>query len=230
LIELATAGTNEERQEAVCQQHASVYEAHRFHYSANVARRQELEAHLLTGEPYAAIAKKMAADPKAIEYYSQIFFDVRDRLEASGWIYPIIRHQRRDEQYWGYSAADAERGYVLRLFAYGGGPHVLDALLESMKFVEKPQHSGDVRQWCDDVFSRLLQTTAAAAAATLDPTDKNKYQLISAALSLANRKTHQSFDVEPTDLDARLAGMLSSLSFLWDQKSEDGLNPRSDVT
>src|SRR4051794_25022874 len=80
LLELLAAGDNEVKLTAVREERPAVHEAHRYHYSPDFRWRQEIEARLLTRESLENIAFKLGANPKAVEYYASLFFDVRDAL------------------------------------------------------------------------------------------------------------------------------------------------------
>lgn len=73
-----------------------VVQAHRLYYSADVERRQILEARLLTSEPFAEIAKQFDTDAGTIDYYEQLFFNVRDRLKNTDWIAKTILGSPQD--------------------------------------------------------------------------------------------------------------------------------------
>ncbi len=91
LLELAAAGENDERRDAVFRQYPAVGQAHLLHYSADIENRQVLEARLLTTESFPEIAHRFATEPATIKYYEQIFFHVRDRLKHGDWIRKVIR-------------------------------------------------------------------------------------------------------------------------------------------
>ena len=158
LLELLAAGDDEEKLNAVKKERPAVYEAHRYHYSPECRKRQEIEARLLTRESLEEIASKLGADPKAIEYYASLFFDVRDALDHRSWVSLMIRSRMRYDEESGCSRAEAERGYVMRLFGYFGGPLVLDALMNPLGETKPPrERRGDpslVRRGSDTNRSR----------------------------------------------------------------------------
>ena len=88
-------------------------------------RRWELEAGLLAREPVSAAARRVGLTPEAVEAYVAVFFDVLQLLDATDYITlrvigisPARIVTERDVEVW------------LKLFAYGGGPHVLDSLVD----------------------------------------------------------------------------------------------------
>ena len=80
LLQCVAAGDDEEKLEAARREYPPLYEAHRYHYSPDFRRRQEIEC-----DADARLAGRhrfqFGADAKAIEYYASLFFDVRDALD-----------------------------------------------------------------------------------------------------------------------------------------------------
>jgi hypothetical protein len=203
LLGLTNAGEDIEEQENVIREYPDVCQAHFFYYTPDFTTRQEIEARLLTQESYAEIGRRFATTPKTIEYYEQIFFNVRDRLKLSSWVSKIIRNGLRDEQQWGCSLATAQRGYTLRLFGYAGGPLALDAILNTP--MNSSGRAGDLKAWCKDTLESFIMSAAAAAVINLELTQKNMLQLIKLALrdSKPNRTPEQKAADE--EFDSRFA-------------------------
>ena len=61
--------------------------------------------------------------------------------------------------------SDAERGFVYKLFAYYGGPLVLDAVTSGLDSTTLPQHGDDIEGWFNNALRQIVRTSAAAAAA-----------------------------------------------------------------
>jgi hypothetical protein len=183
-------------------------EAHQCNYSPDPTIRQELEAWLLTEEPYEKIAQRFFMSPQAVEFFEQIFFNVRDRLENSDLIQLAIHSRKQYDQEAGCSPAEIERGYVLRHFAYIGGPQVLNALVQGFAQASPPERSEDVTAWCQELVSRALNIKVAVAAETLELTNANKLRLIKLLQQKPRRKN--SDEPAPGDsLDKRIADMLN---------------------
>src|SRR4051794_35604225 len=149
LLELLAAGDGEERLTAVRNEFAAVYEAHGYHYSPEFRKRQEIEARLLSRASFEEIAFKFGGNPKAIEYFASLFFDVRDALDHRAWVVLMIRRRMRYDEESGCSRAEAERGHVLRLFGYFGGPLVLDSLMNPLGEKKPPENAEQIRAWCE---------------------------------------------------------------------------------
>jgi hypothetical protein len=103
---------------------AALRQAWQLHTAPPAFARWELEARLLTDEPYEQIGAKCGLAARVVEYYHAIFFHVRDRLTFRGY---IQSHVIGVKQYQGLTADDVD--VLLKLFAYSGGPLMLDRVV-----------------------------------------------------------------------------------------------------
>jgi hypothetical protein len=210
LLDLAAARGNEERQDEIIRTYPDAYHAHLLHYSAAAEVRQILEARLLTKEPLAVIAKRLATTPEAIQYYEKIFFNVRDRLAATDWISGIVRGSYNPESR-GNSAGTDERGYLLRLVAYYGGVLALDAMISGLSTVQPPQREKDVSAWLETGLRQSVLSQATAAASVLMPGQPNVMQLMTLALKI---RSETNKDPEAlSDLEERVEKFFTSIKF-----------------
>ena len=117
---------------------ASLHAAHEFWSNpAYHWDRVVLESHILAGDSPDALAERMGLSPEVLEAYVQVFFDVHPRLSRTTFILHCVigLHLRR-------RSTEDELPVLLRLFAYYGGPHVLDAILHVVEHVS--HHAGQI--------------------------------------------------------------------------------------
>jgi hypothetical protein len=178
------AGDDGEERQRISLQMPHVEQAHRLYVAADVERRQILEARLLTGESSAEIAERFATDAKTIHYYEQLFFSVRDRMDCRDWIVKTIlgSPQDRAPSRDGVLTA-AQRGLAYKLFAYFGGPLVLDAVVMCLSPHQRPQQDEDAS--FDDATRDIVRLRAAMAASVFATDGQNIMRL----LNLAPRET-----------------------------------------
>jgi hypothetical protein len=105
-------------------------EAHRLYLKADSFCRWVVEARLLAGEGFDQVAEKCGLRASAVEAYHALFFDVRGSLRSIDYISTVVIGPKRHV---GLTAVDAD--VILKLFAYGGGPLVLDA---AVRFFRHP--------------------------------------------------------------------------------------------
>jgi hypothetical protein len=87
--------------------------------------RLVVEASLLAGESYAAVASRVGLDATVVEAYERVFYAVSDLRSARDWVlFTAI-----PGLYGGATGPDDAA--LTKFFAYLGGPFVLDLLLEA---------------------------------------------------------------------------------------------------
>src|SRR5262249_20813869 len=86
--------------------------------------RWEVEARLLI-EPPAQIAARCGVTRPILHAYEKVFFNVRDRLEATGYIVNQVLGGNLDT-----SLREGQVGRILKLYALSGGASVFEAVLD----------------------------------------------------------------------------------------------------
>ncbi len=89
-------------------------------------RRSELEARLLAQQPAAAIDRELNLTDGTTAVYSQVFFDVADRLNANLWVVSTALGPKYHER-----LAAADTGTMAKAFGYFFGSSGLEAFLHS---------------------------------------------------------------------------------------------------
>jgi hypothetical protein len=96
-----------------------------YRLSSDPRTRFVVEAALLAGEPYDAVAARCGLDATVVEAYERVFYAVSDLRSARDWVlFTAIPGL--------YGAATGpDDAAMIKLFAYFGGPFVLDLMLET---------------------------------------------------------------------------------------------------
>jgi hypothetical protein len=188
LLAFAAAGNDVVQQNAVVLEYPHVWHAHHLHNSPDIEHRQILEARLLTCETLDEIARRYDTAPQVVDCYEKLFFHVRDRLDNPLWIGVMIkggpssgRENKSDVM------TDQERAYVYRLFAYCGGPLVLDAAVSGMASTTILMRAEDVP---DTALNQIVRTCAAAV--TLRLNSKNMIPMMKLAVRMRAAKAATS--------------------------------------
>jgi len=129
-------------------------------YETDSVRRWELEALLLTTEPFDTVAARCGIRNDAVETYHDTFFHVRDRLGAAAYICGVAIGER---MYVGLTADDWP--VLAKVFAYRGGVPALDAVLRLRR--EGPPAAPRNFRHLDDAALRELHERLAFRAAVL---------------------------------------------------------------
>jgi hypothetical protein len=137
--------------------------AHFIHFSDDTFTRQILQARILSRQTNDEIAVSMGIAPECVKHYERVFFNIREKLDASSYIQkaairpPEPRARNRTER------ADQLRGYSLRLFGYFGGPLVVDFLVQRFRTGENPRSYPEARDWLAAAIGDAVAIRGAAA-------------------------------------------------------------------
>src|SRR5262249_3163458 len=102
---------------------ADLWQAYRL-YGGESLLRWEAEARLLV-EPPAQVAAKCGVPPQILHAYEKVFFNVRDRLEATGYLVNQVLGGNLDT-----SLREGQVGRILKVYALSGGVGVFEAVLD----------------------------------------------------------------------------------------------------
>lgn len=183
LLSLAEA-SNEHQRTEVGPELPALYQAEVWRTDADTSCRDFVEARLLTGESFAEIGRRLEVDPAAVEYYARLFFDVTDRLKASAWISKAALGL--PGAFFGDERTllhPDRRGDLLKVFAYYGGPLVLDALLGDSEF-KRPQGHEDQSAWFSQMLDLNVTNRAIEAAFFSDISGSNDMRLLKLAVRM----------------------------------------------
>jgi hypothetical protein len=122
---------DEDARRRVARQRPALAEAHAFYSTATSLARSEVEARLLAGAGDDAVAGRCGLSAAAVAWFHDLFFDVRPYLKARDYIVNVVIGPKAHAD---LSEDDAET--LLRLFAYLGGTHVLDSLIDYFRAPE----------------------------------------------------------------------------------------------
>lgn len=145
--------------------------------------RAVAEARLLAGQEPAEVAALAGLDADAGEAFAAVHFDVQSRLSARDWVIthlvvPALEEQlaRRDGTRRGAVALPALDG-TLRLFAYLGGPLLVDLLVSGAAELSKARTGAEAEAWMDGQWRRTLKRRSLQAAQLVELNRHNFMEL-----------------------------------------------------
>jgi hypothetical protein len=151
---------------------SAVPEAVRAAYALWVEDREPrglVEAQLLTSRSFDEIATACSLTEPVVRIYSQIFFDVRSRLQFRDWVMSLAVRSHPLNDF-----AGPQPGGVWKFFAFVGGELVLDVIVAVTS--DRPLPDWLARQFAKDrVEEKRLRLRAKLAVAAL--TAKGAHQL-----------------------------------------------------
>lgn len=138
------------------------YFAYSFRYVQERMWRDQLEAMVLARESDQSIAHRFGTLPEVITTYRDLYYDVADRLDCDSYILCRVIGEISPQ---GYGALDAHsRFQICKLYAYYGGPLVLDVMLTGLIYQNRPASAEAVSSWLNDAVQTSLQRNAALGA------------------------------------------------------------------
>jgi hypothetical protein len=136
-------------------------------------QRYAVEARLLAGQTNREIARRCHIIPGAIEYYEQLYFNVRDRLNARDYIIGQIITPPN-----GIGLQDFTLELSAKFFGYFGGPVVLEFVLNQFDTaLTRPKSSKQLDGFFDAFFQKTIRRRAAEASITAEINRWNVMQL-----------------------------------------------------
>jgi hypothetical protein len=103
----------------------ALYLAHALYAGEPAFQRWEVEARLLAGEPWDAVATKCGLGADTVRAYHDLFFDVGDKLPSRDWVANRVLGRRAR-----VGLTDHDTDFLLKIYAFTGGPLAVDALVD----------------------------------------------------------------------------------------------------
>lgn len=168
-------------EERTISEHPAVYYAHEFYYHPpDDEWRALLEARILSGESDDLIAAEFCTFSETIGFYEALFFDVRSRLSSRTYIIKTIlgselmRGDFDDE-----TISATRRNSLYKLFAYFGGPVVLDIILAGLEKSTIPIDTEKASAWIDSAMRSGVRQKSTLAAHSFKVNKYNVMELLS---------------------------------------------------
>jgi hypothetical protein len=187
-----------------------LYWAHHFFSTTakdSVAHRSELEARILSGQEFEAIAEKIGTSTGVVAAYAQLFFDVTARLKHTGYIFHHVIGSKIQT-----GVSEDDYSTLWKLFGFLGGPLVVDALVSTAMSPDRPVTAMAVPDFFDSRVSDSLRRKAAIAAHSLTVKDEGKVQALGLFLRLIDQE-HANAD-DPTARNAVLVNINAMLELM----------------
>lgn len=162
---------------ALFPKYPGLFAAHLFHHQPDKEWRWLLQARILSGENDEQVARRMSTLPSAVKWYERIFFNVRDRLDASDYITKQVigKMEERSTSAREGRLTDFHEQMSYKLFGYFGGPIILDIIFSGFTRVPMPDRADRTDQWMDSTMQSLVRRKATSAARHLEI---NKYNIM----------------------------------------------------
>ncbi len=197
-----------------------------------------LECRLLSGAPIKDIAESMGTTVEAILWYTRLFYDVRPRLKAKDWILANALMPALDEV---YDRENQPRGSdkiiaqgrldpSLRVFAYIGGPALLDYMAFGAPVDVKPKTYDAVPDALDHYIKTSIRVKSTLAMQAAPVSSFNLTELVGLSVRLMEMakddgKNKERFLAEAVDeIMKSTPWNVSTRQSISDDEAENALN------
>ena len=218
---------SEEEGVELFERNPALYDAHGFHTHRDIERRAFLQAMIVAGMADEEIAKRLACLPATVDWYEQVFFNVRGRLQNEIWVNKTIRGPRHIPRFnQDGSLTVRGRAIGIKLLSYWGGPLIVDSAISSLAPRLTPGPDPDVTAWFDESLRLRIKTLATIAVANVGELDTIKLfrQNLRTA---AEKRNDKSSDV---DVERNVKAFFDHLPKDWGDEIDDDVRKKDLVT
>ncbi|MBI2823150.1 MAG: hypothetical protein HYX69_00500 [Planctomycetia bacterium] len=153
-------------------------------------RKWHLQARLLARETTEEIADRTGFSEATVDFYEEVFFNVRPHLSARGWIRATVLEAIMDQ---------SERAFQLAELGYLGGPCVLESVIDG--FADYPVEERDALRLKADLCTKLL----------IAPLDRELLKLVNVYLDLRQLEMMKARQ-DVSDLQAQAAAVAKEVA------------------
>lgn len=192
-----------------------LFYAHLLHHHPDREWRVMVQARILTSADDNTAANYLSTLPDTIHWYEALYFNVRDRLNNLDWIIksvlgsPAERVAARDD-----TMTMEHRHILYKLFAYFGGPHILDAVLAGVQPNNLPKDRTQVSRWFDQTMKTLLKRKAIMAAQMFEVNKWNVMELMNAHISIMSLEKDAGGGPQ-SEIEKAVEGLLGQIGGNW---------------
>lgn len=212
----ASAGNQANALYALMLYDREMYWAYRIWLDDKKPTRWGIEARVLAGEDDEKIADKLGTDPGVIQAYTNVFFDVREKLDKIDYVVNVVMADS-------VSRGLQERHYDLlwKMVGYKGGEHALDAIINKSLPTQKPTNSEQVAGFFQDLAVNTMKYKAALSALTVPVNTHTQLSLIDSFVKYVEveRTTENAMKAQTSIVD-NIGAMLGAMQFTVGTKLE----------
>jgi hypothetical protein len=203
------ASNRPERMYRLVQYDRAMFWAHSIWLDDKAPTRWAIEARILAGESDLEIAERLGTSPDVIEAYEAVFFHVRDRLHRRDYIVNVVMAEAV-----GRGLSERQYDLLWKMFAYHGGPHVLDAVISKFTPISRPDSADGVGQFFQEFAVNTVKHKAAIATLTVPINLQTQMALIESFVKYVEiEKGSENASKAHSTIIENIGAMMSALPF-----------------
>lgn len=202
------------------------------------AQAFSLEARILSGQTDEEIAEHYPFGPRTVDYYEQLFFNVRDRMSRRDWMTTqiLIPALKRDKKpptgtataAWApqdHAVIKTQLDGSLKFFAYFAGPWVLEHMLTGFEHTSRADSPDEASMgWCERHFIRGMKRRAAQSVNFFEI---NKFNVIDVFMTvnqiIATEKSADSQEGQQSKYDMHVKSHIDGLPWTVGSRDEENV-------
>jgi hypothetical protein len=191
------------------------------------SRAMLIEARILAGQSDEDIAAELGTIPEVAEWYEALFFNVRDRLANHDWIVEEVLYPAMNRSLQASMAREAKpkdqrqtplaqpfHDATLKLFAYFGGPFVLDQVIAGFRRGQRAGSADEVAGYFDGHYRNEIRHRSAMAATIFEVNQDNVMELFNVHGRLMEiEKSNDSLEHKQDVMHRAVSGFLKEMKF-----------------
>jgi len=207
-----------------------------------------IQARILAGQSNDQIHNATGILPNTIEYYEQLFFNVRDRLKYRDYItknvlIPAMQrnfglvpsHHDADNPVMPWSKEIIARPFLdasIKMFAYFAGPIVLEFMLQSFQTGKICNSQDEMAKYLDDHWATTLRARSSQAVRTFEINKFNVIELFGIHARLMEiEKSEETLDQKKNQIEQSIGGLMSEIENVYSigDETNEFLSPKVKV-
>lgn len=195
-----------------------LYQAWNVERHGNARVRHELQARLLSQQPLEDVAARLSLTVDDVRWYRQIFFQVEDRLKATGYIVHVVFGENFIRM------REGDYATLWKFFGYFMGPLVLDTIVNRVNGATRPRDVSGVQTLLSDDLRQVILMQASLAARTLNVNSFNQLQVLEIYQKYLEIEKLANGSASSAQFLASVSALVQGLEPLWKvQGSRDEL-------
>lgn len=202
----------EERRRGLVNQNFFMYQAYEVASKDDGDKMKgEIEARILANQTNSDIAAKIGMFPDSIEWYERVFFNVRDRLNNSGYIIsnvigPLVSA--------GFESATVEMSAKFFGYVYRNEQLVEQLLTGINTHISPPGEGQDTLAFLDATVENMVETLVLRTAQIMQPNKFDAKELLIVWKDLMSlRRQASGADMSRTNIEENVSAFLGSISW-----------------
>lgn len=158
---------------ALADKYPDMFWAHHIFLQDAHPTKYAIEAYLLARETNAQVGFRCNADPSIVRAYEAVFFNIRHKLRHPAYVINVVLGSAVHR-----GITDRQYDLMWKLYAYMGGPYVLDMMIQKLPAPAWAPDSNAVPSFWQDVAVASMRMKAAQSSVAVPVNNQNHLAIL----------------------------------------------------